>query len=103
MVDILHFRFSSPRPITCEADAAEFVASKPDVLHVVAVRICRARAGLRVPAHKGLGSEAGVTVVALFDLDLVDREVVLVIELSAFGDLAAWKKCAGQSDNQLRI
>ena len=89
MVNILHFHFSSPRPITCEPDAAEFVAFQPDVLHVVAVRICRARAGLRVAAHKGLSRVSGVAVEPLPDFELVDGQIPLVGELGALGNLTA--------------
>ena len=76
--------------ITCESDAAELVFLQPDIRVVVWIR--RARAGLAVPAHEGLGREAGVAVVALLDLDLVDGEVALVVALGTFGDLAAWMK-----------
>ena len=77
---------------TCEPDTAKLVALQPNVLHGVAIWICRARAGLGMSAHESLGREARVAVVALLDLDLVDGEVALVVALGTFGDLAAWMK-----------
>ena len=74
---------------TCEAHATKLVALQPDILHGIAVGICRARTGLRVAALERLSCVARMSIVSILDSDLVDRQIHLIRTFSALEDLAA--------------